>query len=228
MEDKDKKNEDVEKTQDLGSEEKVNIFRELIVGPDKREIEGQLQGMKELFATMLVENKKDYDNQVNDMRTLFVNVLEENRRVFQMQLQDLYKNLPSLINSSLREQQEDGFIVLADQQVSPPIIDSAGGVDRYSRLDAVKEIIVGGNIRDLKQELAGAQKQLIQHFEDDKKKILDMAQEISGLVDEMEQRLNAGFEELIEQISKNVMDYARSYTNRNVAADKLRDLAQKL
>lgn len=228
MEDKDKKNEDVEKTQDLGSEEKVNIFRELIVGPDKREIEGQLQGMKELFATMLVENKKDYDNQVNDMRTLFVNVLEENRRVFQMQLQDLYKNLPSLINSSLREQQEDGFIVLADQQASPPIVDSAGGVDRYSRLDAVKEIIVGGNMRDLKQELVGAQKQLIQYFEDDKKKILDMAQEISGLVDEMEQRLNAKFKELIEQISKNVMDYARSYTNRNTAADKLRDLAQKL
>jgi hypothetical protein len=177
MEDKDKKQE--ENIEELGNEEKVNTFRELIVGPDKREIEGQLQGMKELFATMLVENKKDYDNQVNDMRSLFVNVLEENRRVFQMQLQDLYKNLPSLINNSLREQQEDGFILLADQPEQQ--VTDKNGVDRYSRLDAVKEIIVGGNMRDLKQNLASAQKELLQNYEEDKKKILEMAQEISGI-----------------------------------------------
>ncbi len=227
MEDKDKKNEGVENAQELGNEEKVNIFRELIVGPDKREIEGQLQGMKELFATMLVENKKDYDNQVNDMRTLFVNVLEENRRVFQMQLQDLYKNLPSLINSSLREQNDEGFIVLADQQVNQPV-QQGTGIDRYSRLDAVKEIIVGGNIRDLQQNLSEANKLLGQNFDEDKKKILEMAQEISGLVDAMEQRLNAKFKELIDQISKNVTEYARSFTKRNHAADKLRDLAQNM
>ena len=129
MEDKDKKQE--ENIEELGNEEKVNTFRELIVGPDKREIEGQLQGMKELFATMLVENKKDYDNQVNDMRSLFVNVLEENRRVFQMQLQDLYKNLPSLINNSLREQQEDGFI-----------FKSGGGITAQSKaLEEYEEMI---------------------------------------------------------------------------------------
>ena len=226
MEDKDKK-EEVENIQELGSEEKVNTFRELIVGPDKREIEGQLQGMKELFATMLVENKKDYDNQVNDMRTLFVNVLEENRRVFQMQLQDLYKNLPSLINSSLREQQDDGFIVLADQQASLPAADS-NGVDRYSRLDAVKEIIVGGNMRDLKLNLASAQKELLQNYEEDKKAILDMAQEISGLVDEMEQGINAKFKALIDEITTNITDYAQSYANKDNAADKLRNLAQQL
>ncbi|OJJ21175.1 hypothetical protein BKI52_11450 [marine bacterium AO1-C] len=227
MEDKDKKNEGVENAQELGNEEKVNIFRELIVGPDKREIEGQLQGMKELFATMLVENKKDYDNQVNDMRTLFVNVLEENRRVFQMQLQDLYKNLPSLINSSLREQNDEGFIVLADQQVNQPV-QQGTGIDRYSRLDAVKEIIVGGNIRDLQQNLADSHKLLGQNFEEDKKKILEMAQEVSGLVDAMEQRLNAKFKELIDQISKNVTEYSRNYTKRERAADKLRDLAQNM
>jgi len=227
MEDKDKKNEGVENAQELGNEEKVNIFRELIVGPDKREIEGQLQGMKELFATMLVENKKDYDNQVNDMRTLFVNVLEENRRVFQMQLQDLYKNLPSLINSSLREQNDEGFIVLADQQVNQPV-QSGSGIDRYSRLDAVKEIIVGGNIRDLQQNLADSNKLLAQNFEEDKKKILEMAQEVSGLVDAMEQRLNVKFKELIDQISKNVTEYARTFTKRERAADKLRDLAQNM
>lgn len=227
MEDKDKKKEEVENIQELGSEEKVNTFRELIVGPDKREIEGQLQGMKELFATMLVENKKDYDNQVNDMRTLFVNVLEENRRVFQMQLQDLYKNLPSLINSSLREQQEDGFIVLADQQASLPVADN-NGVDRYSRLDAVKEIIVGGNMRDLKQNLASAQKELLQNYEEDKKSILDMAQEISGLVDEMEQRINAKFKALIEEITANITEYSQSYANKDSAADKMRNLAQQL
>lgn len=224
MEDKDKKQE--ENIEELGSEEKVNTFRELIVGPDKREIEGQLQGMKELFATMLVENKKDYDNQVNDMRSLFVNVLEENRRVFQMQLQDLYKNLPSLINNSLREQQEDGFILLADQPEHQ--VTDKNGVDRYSRLDAVKEIIVGGNMRDLKQNLASAQKELLQNYEEDKKKILEMAQEISGMVDEMENRINAQLKALIEEITDNVSKYAQSYANKHAAADKLRNLAQQL
>jgi hypothetical protein len=224
MEDKDKKQE--ENIEELGNEEKVNTFRELIVGPDKREIEGQLQGMKELFATMLVENKKDYDNQVNDMRSLFVNVLEENRRVFQMQLQDLYKNLPSLINNSLREQQEDGFILLADQPEQQ--VTDKNGVDRYSRLDAVKEIIVGGNMRDLKQNLASAQKELLQNYEEDKKKILEMAQEISGMVDEMENRINAQLKALIEEITNNVSEYAQSYANKHTAADKLRNLAQQL
>ena len=230
MEDKDKekKTEGTENAQELGNDEKVNIFRELIVGPDKREIEGQLQGMKELFATMLVENKKDYDNQVNDMRTLFVNVLEENRRVFQMQLQDLYKNLPSLINSSLREQNDEGFIVLADQHANQPVQQSGSGIDRYSRLDAVKEIIVGGNMRDLGQNMTETNKLLAKNFEEDKKKILEMAQEVSGLVDAMEQRLNAKFKELIEAISKGVTEYSLAYTKRDNAADKLRDLAQNL
>ncbi|MCS6820981.1 MAG: hypothetical protein NZ551_03845 [Microscillaceae bacterium] len=208
------------KTEEYQPAEEVStseLFRELIVGPEKREREAQLQGMKELFTAMLVENKKEYDTQVRDLKSLFVNILEENRRVFQMQLQDLYKSLPQMITTSVKSSQKEEVIFIAETKDTP----TKEQIEKYSRLDAVKEIILGKDIQNIEEQISQLHKQIKTQYEEDQQTIFQMAQFISDRISEMEKKVTQELNALCDRISQELGKHNQKQMDRKHAAQIL-------
>lgn len=202
--------------------EEIETFRELIVGPEKKEREGQLKGMKELFSAMLVENKKEYDTQVSDMKNLFVDILEENRRVFQVQLQDLYKTLPNLINTNIKEQQEQDYIVVNEN------IEAQKQLDTYSRLDAIKQILLGYDIKQISQAVQETQVVLEKQYEEDQTHIMNLANQVSAEIDKMEKRVSETLNVFCEEIAQRLKSNDEKQADREIIADLLRNIATQI
>jgi uncharacterized protein YoxC len=204
---------------------KVELVRELIVGRDRKEIDAQMIGMKDLFTSMLVENKKEYDKQVNDMKHLFVNILEENRNVFKEQLDEIQRTIPLMINKTVSNQpppqQQEDFILVANESERKEKI-------RMSKIDAVKEIILGMDMQEMDEKTKKVTQQLNDDYDQHVKNLQTIAQDVSDELKASINRLNDVLQrlgdEIADALSKN--DYHQAH--RQTFSKYLEEVSAKM
>lgn len=200
---------------------KVELVRELIVGRDRKEIDAQMIGMKDLFTSMLVENKKEYDKQVNDMKHLFVNILEENRNVFKEQLDEIQRAIPLMINKTVSKQQQEDFILVANESERKEQI-------RMSKIDAVKEIILGMDMQEMDEKTKKVTQQLNDDYDQHVKNLQVIAQDVSDELKASINRLNDVLQrlgdEIADALSKN--DYHQAH--RQIFSRYLEEVSEKM
>lgn len=200
---------------------KVELVRELIVGRDRKEIDAQIIGMKDLFASMLVENKKEYDKQVNDMKHLFVNILEENRNVFKQQLDDIQRAIPQMINKTVSKQQQEDFILVANESERKEQI-------RMSKIDAVKEIILGMDMQEMDEKARKVTQQLNDDYDLHLKNLQTVAQDVSDELKASINRLNDVLQRLSDEIAHALSKNDRYQAHRQVFSKYLEEISEKI
>ncbi|WP_027000354.1 hypothetical protein [Eisenibacter elegans] len=206
---------------------KIDAFRELIIGPEKREMQTQIQGMKELFTAMLIENRKEYDTQVGEMKQIFVEALEQNRKVFQEQMQELYDKLPRMIQGASQQSTAEAamqHILLTEltQQAAP------AAQQGLSRLDAVKELIAGQQMKDIDKRLLKAQQEIGQVTDATHQALLSMTQTLSEEIRQMEEEFTQKMHQTVERISAKLHQNDQKQADKATAAQWIAEVAQKI
>jgi len=200
---------------------KVELVRELIVGKDRKEIDAQITGMKELFTSMLIENKKEYDRQVNDMKQLFVNILEENRNTFKQQLEEIQRALPQMIQKTINKQAQEEFILVASESERKEQI-------RMSKIDAVKEIILGYDMEVMNEKAQKVNQQLDADCEMHLNHLHQIGQDVTSELKATIDRLNNVLARLSEEISKALAKNDHHQAHRKVFSSFLEELSAKI
>lgn len=213
----------MEEINDPNQEEvsKVELVRELIVGRDRKEIDAQITGMKDLFTSMLVENKREYDKQVGDMKQLFVNILEENRNTFKQQLQEIQQALPQMIQRTVNNQSKEDFILVANESERKEQI-------RMSKIDAVKEIILGIDMEQMNSQANKVNQQLESDYEAHINHLHQVGQDVSESLKASIDRLNHVLERLSEDIAKALAKNDHHQAHRKVFANFLTEMSEKI
>lgn len=196
---------------------------ELILS-EHEDISGELKGMRELFTSMLVENKKEYESQVSSMKTLFTDILNESRRAFQLQIQELYSNLPQVIDHSLREKQKEDYIILTDLEEGR----SREQMEKFSRLDAIKEIMLGNNIKDIAHKIKDIQQKLTTQYQENQQRIMTLATEISDQINAVENRITEETKQVIERVSEQLQQHKQQQAERRKNSQLLEELAERM
>lgn len=205
---------------------KVDRVRDLIVGPEKKAIENQLMGMKELFSQMLVENKKDYDRQVGDMKGLFVTILEENRKAFRDQLDDLSEALPKMLERKVSENQREGMIFLANPEDETEDGQQEKKVDKYNRIDAVKQIVLGGNMEDLEKSIYDIHKALDQKHDHQQQALLDVANQLEKQLANTSNMLTEAVAQMMDKFESALTYKDDDKAGRKLLSAYMRELGQ--
>ncbi len=200
---------------------KVELVRELIVGRDRKEIDAQISGMKELFTSMLVENKKEYDKQVGDMKHLFVNILEENRNTFKQQLSEIQQALPQMIQSSVSKSTQEDFILVANESERKEQI-------RMSKIDAVKEIILGLDMQLMDEKAQKVNKQLDADYEGHINHLHQVGQDVAGELKASIDRLNDVLARLSDEIARALTKNDNHQAHRQVVSNYLEEMSKKI
>lgn len=189
--------EDKKQPENLQPEE-VPSYKEAVVNPDKQESESRLGGMKDLFTSILSENRKDYEKQVGEMKNMFTAILEENRKQFQIQLQDMYKALPQIINEADKLRQKEEYIFLNNEQAYE--MGQRGG--RFTKMNAVKELIVGRDERLLHERVEKMLKEVEEIAQQDKAHVAAAAKDIYERMQRMEQKVMAAIQQMEQELKK--------------------------
>jgi flagellin-specific chaperone FliS len=200
---------------------KVELVRELIVGRDRKEIDAQISGMKDLFTSMLVENKKEYDKQVGDMKHLFVNILEENRTAFKQQLSEIQQALPQMIQSTVSKSTQEDFILVANESERKEQI-------RMSKIDAVKEIILGLDMQLMDEKAQKVNQQLDADYEGHINHLHQIGQEVSDELKASIDRLNDVLARLSEEIARALTKNDHHQAHRQVFSNYLEEMSKKM
>ncbi|GAB4184749.1 MAG: hypothetical protein OHK0057_32750 [Thermoflexibacter sp.] len=200
---------------------KVELVRELIVGKDRKEIDAQITGMKELFTSMLIENKKEYDRQVNDMKQLFVNILEENRSTFKQQLEEIQRALPQMIQKTINKQAQEEFILVASESERKEQI-------RMSKIDAVKEIILGYDMEVMNEKAQKVNQQLDADYEAHINHLHEIGQDVTNELKATIDRLNNVLARLSEEISKALAKNDHHQAHRKIFSSFLDEVSEKI
>jgi hypothetical protein len=213
----------MEEINDPNQEEvsKVELVRELIVGRDRKEIDAQISGMKELFTSMLVENKREYDKQVGDMKQLFVNILEENRNTFKQQLQEIQQTLPQMIQKTVSKQSQEDFILVANESERKEQI-------RMTKIDAVKEIILGMDMEQMSEKAKKVNQQLDADYEVHINQLHQIGQEVTDELKASMERLNTVLGRLGDEIVRALEKNGNHQTHRKVFSDFLQEMSEKI
>jgi hypothetical protein len=200
---------------------KVELVRELIVGRDRKEIDAQISGMKELFTSMLVENKREYDRQVTDMKQLFVNILEENRATFKQQLQEMQQSLPQMIQKTVSKQTQEDFILVANESERKEQI-------RMSKIDAVKEIILGLDMELMNEKAKKVNQQLDADFDGHINQLHHIGQEVAEELKASLDRLDNVLGRLSDEIARALTINDNHQTHRKVFTHFLTEVSEKI
>lgn len=159
----------------MDTNEPENTKVELIT---PNEVAQQMQGMKELFATLIQQNKKEYETQLHQIKSLFVEALAQTQQQYQQQIEEIISSLPHLIDKTLIQAQNKNLIYLGNATEEDKI-------KKMEKVDAVTEIIAGDDFRMLQQQVTELQDNIQQVFQQDKqnlKAFQDFAHELLGKV----------------------------------------------
>ena len=200
---------------------KVELVRELIVGRDRKEIDAQISGMKELFTSMLVENKREYDKQVGDMKQLFVNILEENRATFKEQLQEIQQALPQMIQKTVAKQTQEDFILVANESERKEQI-------RMSKIDAVKEIILGFDMELMNEKAKKVNQQLDADYEAHINQLHQIGQEVTEELKAALDRLDNVLGRLSDEIARALTTNDNHQAHRKTLTNFLIEVSEKI
>ena len=124
---------------------------------DKQIFENQLKGMIDLFSNLLTQNKKEYDSQMNEIKSLVSGVAEENKTMFNQQLSEIILSIPKLVEKTILSKEEEKRMILESNNDDRT-------TNKFSRVDALKEIIAGDNLNEIEAllELLEKEAQLVQ------------------------------------------------------------------
>jgi hypothetical protein len=147
----------------METNEPENVKVELIT---PNEVAQQIQGMKELFATLIHQNKKEYEMQLQQIKSVFVDTLTQTQQQYQQQVQEIISSLPNLIDKTLVNAQDKNLIYLGNASDEDKI-------KKMEKIDAVTEIIAGEELRTLQHHLTDLQDNIQQIFEKDKQNLTD-------------------------------------------------------
>ncbi|TAF63071.1 MAG: hypothetical protein EAZ55_14765 [Cytophagales bacterium] len=203
------------------SENKINVFRELIMGPEKKEMEAQIKGMRDLFISLLNENKKEYELQINDIKRIFTNVLEENRKDFQLQVQSLQTTLPQILGNSLRQRGSEEHLYLTD-------LDQKSIQGSYTRVEAIEEIVVGSDIRTILEQVDLLQKEVNGRMDEGKKQLQQLTNTIGEELKKAEQRIANKLQELTQWSNDKIKQLDKKQSEKIRAAALLKEMAEKI
>lgn len=201
---------------------KVERVRELIVGPEKRAIENQLAGMKELFSQMLVENKRDYDRQVTDMKDLFVTILDENRRAFRDQLNDLAQSLPKLMEKKAAQNRVEEMVILAEDHEK-----EERRVEKVQRIEAVKQLVLGFNIEELEDRLKELNNTLEDRHQHQQRALMETANQLEKQLANTSKALSEAIANMMDNLQTKLSKKDDSKAGRKLYAAFMRELGQQ-
>lgn len=151
---------------------------------ERNEVSQQIQGMKELFTSLLTQNKKEYEEQLNQMKQLFVETLTTTQQQFQQQITELTKTVPQLMDKTLLEAQNKNLVYLGN-------LSETEKADKMEKLDAVTELLSGEEIRQLQQQLQQVETNIKTTFEQDHQTVKNLQTSAQELFDTTVERLLA-------------------------------------
>ena len=131
---------------ELPEDDRVEILREILVEPKRKELENQMQGMKDLFIGILQKNREDYDMQLQNMKQMFMDVIQEDKKFLEFQLQSAVAQLPKVISEVVDNKQRQQFVIVGDPSLSPERQEETGMVPK---VEAVRNILFGEDIHSL-------------------------------------------------------------------------------
>lgn len=190
--------------------------------------EHQVKGMKDMFTALLVENRKEYDRQVTDMKQLFLSVIEDNRRTFDTKVQELYSDLPRIVERTISNKvPSEDFIYLQGQEDSQ-MPASRDQVDKFTRLQAVTEIILGDNVRDLEGDIKAAQSRMHRNLDEDKNRISQIATEISEALQAASERINDSLNSLYDDLQSHFDKHDQKQAHHKLFSAYMGELSDKV
>lgn len=147
----------------METNESENVKVELVT---PNEVAQQIQGMKELFATLIQQNKKEYEMQLQQIKSVFVEALAQTQQQYQQQIQEIIHSLPHLIDKTLIQAQDKNLIYLGNATDEDKI-------QKMEKIDAITEIIAGEELRSLQKQITQLQDNIQQVFQQDKQKLTE-------------------------------------------------------
>ncbi len=204
------------------SSEKVELVRELIIGPDKKAIEAQITGMRELFTSILIENRREYERQVGELKNLFVSILEENRNSFREQLRELQASLPKMVQHSVNAGQKEGYVVLADEARERQL------ATKYTKIEAVKEIILGQDIDHMYQRVNEASELIESLYLQQQQTLVELSKDISEQLNRTVEQLNAALDKLVSSLEYALQQQDSKKSYRSVISSFFEEAGKRI
>jgi hypothetical protein len=217
------KNDTFKKPDDFPTEE-VSSYKDVVVNPDKQELEVKFQGMKDLFTSIISENRKDYEKQLSEVKRLFSAVIEESRKQMQMQMQDIYKALPRLLVEADKIRKQEEYVTINDEDNFL----GGGRASKMTKLGAIKEFILGKDSKDLKEKLESSYELIDSSVSQDQEHLNAVVEEIYARLNRMEKRVVEELEKMTNTFKSEMNEVALAQANKAETYRILRNTAEQL
>jgi hypothetical protein len=217
------KNDTFKKPDDFPTEE-VSSYKDVVVNPDKQELEVKFQGMKDLFTSIISENRKDYEKQLSEVKRLFSAVIEESRKQMQMQMQDIYKALPRLLVEADKIRKQEEYVTINDEDNFL----GGGRASKMTKLGAIKEFILGKDSKDLKEKLESSYELIDSSVSQDQKHLNAVVEEIYARLNRMEKRVVEELEKMTNTFKSEMNEVVLAQANKAETYRILRNTAEQL
>lgn len=194
--------------------ESENVKIELVT---PNEVAQQIQGMKELFATLIQQNKKEYELQLQQIKSVFVDALTQTQQQYQQQVQDIISSLPHLIDKTLMQAQDKNLIYLGNASDEDKI-------KKMEKIDAVTEIIAGEELRNLQKQIIELQDNVQQTFEQDKEKLKEFQEYAHQRLFKVLQHLSAEIENTYQRLQLLLNEQDQRLANKANTSTALHEL----
>lgn len=198
----------------MQTNEPENVKVELIA---PNEVAQQIQGMKELFATLIQQNKKEYETQLQQIKSVFVEALAHTQQQYQQQIQEIIASLPHLIDKALIQAQNKNLIYLGNATEQEKI-------QKMEKIDAVTEIIAGEDLRKLQEQISNIQDNIEQIFNKDKEKLTEFQNYAHQLIKQVLDKIFAEIENIYQNIQNLLTEQDQRLANKTNTSTALHEL----
>ncbi len=198
----------------MQTNEPENVKVELVT---PNEVAQQIQGMKELFATLIQQNKKEYEAQLQQIKSVFVDALTQTQQQYQQQVQEIIASLPHLIEKTLIQAQDKNLIYLGNTTDEDKI-------KKMEKIDAVTEIIAGEDLRSLQQQITHLQDTIQQTFNEDKQKLAEFQAFASQLLKQVLENIFSETENTYQRLQLLLAEQDQRLANKANTSTALHEL----
>ena len=201
------------------SEIKAELVKEMYRTSDKKEIE-QVAGMRELFLGLISQNKREYDTQLTDMKIVFSSLLKETQNAFQDQVQMLSVNLSKISAHQLQ--------LHKPEPLDPKIARSQSEFDEFSRVNALKEVLLGENLHHINAEIVNLRTELDAYYKESQEAIEQFSQEFEIGIKLLEQNMLEDVQQLIDKIQQALNEWNARAAQRQFVSQLFTHIADQL
>lgn len=198
----------------MQTNEPENVRVELVT---PNEVAQQIQGMKELFATLIQQNKKEYETQLQQIKSVFVDALTQTQQQYQQQVQETIASLPHLIEKTLIQAQDKNLIYLGNATDEDKI-------QKMEKIDAVTEIIAGEDLRSLQQQITHLKDTIEQTFNEDREKLAEFQAFASHLLKQVLENIFTETENTYQRLQLLLSEQDQRLANKANTSTALHEL----